>query len=521
MTYAHRSPIRIFALLITTLALAGCAARAQSLPDVFPAIPEVRSERHVARLALRVVGDYDTHGPQFQYGHAIGSAPTIRVHPGDTIDMTVKNDLPPSKMPPDTVNVHFHGLEVAPVAPGDDVMTTLARPGQTLHYLVRIPANAEPGLYWYHPHAHGETYWQVSYGMAGAIVVEGLQQHFPALANMKERVIVLRDVPTIGGVFGDPDDVTPAQVRAGNARVKSGGAPCRPESNLQPTLNREPRATIGIAPGERQFFRVVNASAARYFDLAVPGEALQIIALDGVAIDAYPGQRRVQTVPDVLVPPGGRAEFVVTGPARPSVLESKCFDSGRAGDADPGVVLADLKDPGFARSAITGAPTPSPGPGVAATPLDLATGASLPRNTMSQPLPAPAARRRIVLGESGGRFFINGKTFAMGAPPAIVARSGTVEEWIVINQTDEVHDFHIHQVHFLLAATDGRDPRVRHWLDTVNVPPRVRRSDGSYVPGSVRILVDFRDPIVRGTFVFHCHILDHEDKGMMAIIRVV
>ena len=109
----------------------------------------------------------------------------------------------------------------------------------------------------------------------------------------------------------------------------------------------------------------------------------------------------------------------------------------------------------------------------------------------------------------------------MGAPPAVVARSGTVEQWDVLNRTDEVHDFHIHQVHFLLVATGGRDPGDRRWFDTVNVPPRTRKPDGSYVPGSVRILVDFRDPVVRGTFVFHCHILDHEDHGMMATIRVI
>ena len=111
--------------------------------------------------------------------------------------------------------------------------------------------------------------------------------------------------------------------------------------------------------------------------------------------------------------------------------------------------------------------------------------------------------------------------FMMGRAPMFVARSGTVEEWNVYNKTDEVHAFHIHQVHFLLLANDGRDPGYRRWLDTVNVPPRSRKPDGTYTPGSVRILVDFRDPIVRGTLVFHCHILDHEDHGMMATIRVI
>jgi FtsP/CotA-like multicopper oxidase with cupredoxin domain len=153
--------------------------------------------------------------------------------------------------------------------------------------------------------------------------------------------------------------------------------------------------------------------------------------------------------------------------------------------------------------------------------VDLTVGQALPDNTMSHPAPAPAAHRRVVLSEDGTNFLINGMAFMMGGPPMFVARSGTVEEWDIDNKTDEVHAFHVHQVHFLLLATDGRDPGYRRWLDTVNVPPRTRRPDGTYAPGSVRILVDFRDPIARGTFVFHCHILDHEDHGMMATIRVI
>jgi len=513
--------MRLLTLLALSLCLSGCAARAQTLPDVFPAIPEIRAVNHVAKVVLHVVGDYDTHGPQFMYGLAVGQVPTIRVEPGDTIAMTVYNDLPKSTMSPDTVNVHFHGLEVSPNAPGDEVLMTLARPGQVLHYRVHIPLTQEPGLYWYHPHAMPETYWQVSYGMSGVIVVEGMQRHFPALAAMKERIIVLRDVPTIGGMFDDLDDVTPAQLhrRANGAKIT--GPACRPETNLQPTFNREGRAVVGIAPGERQFFRVVNASAARYFDVAVPGENLQLVAMDGIALDAYPGQRSSQVVPDIVLPPAGRAEFIVTGQARPSLFVSKCFDAGPGGDADPAVVLADLRDPGYAQAAITGAPTPSPGPDVTYAPIELSAGQALPDNTMSQAAPAPAAQRRVVLSEVGTKFLINGMAFMMGRAPMFVARSGTVEEWNVYNKTDEVHAFHIHQVHFLLLANDGRDPGYRRWLDTVNVPPRSRKPDGTYMPGSVRILVDFRDPIVRGTLVFHCHILDHEDHGMMATIRVI
>jgi FtsP/CotA-like multicopper oxidase with cupredoxin domain len=108
----------------------------------------------------------------------------------------------------------------------------------------------------------------------------------------------------------------------------------------------------------------------------------------------------------------------------------------------------------------------------------------------------------------------------MGGPPAIVARSGTVERWTFVNDTDEVHDFHIHQVHFVAESIDGVALRNRMWADTVNVPARRHLRGGRTAPGRVVLAIDFRDPVVRGTFVYHCHILDHGDQGMMALIRV-
>jgi FtsP/CotA-like multicopper oxidase with cupredoxin domain len=109
----------------------------------------------------------------------------------------------------------------------------------------------------------------------------------------------------------------------------------------------------------------------------------------------------------------------------------------------------------------------------------------------------------------------------MGAPPAIVARSGTLEEWTIRNDTDEVHDFHIHQVHFVVEALNGEQIHPRTWRDTVLVPAQRRQGTRSSLPGTARILVDFRNPAIRGTFVFHCHMLDHEDGGMMATIKVI
>ncbi|HEX3549639.1 MAG TPA: multicopper oxidase domain-containing protein [Candidatus Elarobacter sp.] len=496
--------------------LVGCAHATAAVsstvpaPDVFPAIPEVRAQHGVARVELHVVLDPVSGYPAFSWNARLGVVPTIRVRPGDAIDMIVHNDMRPFAGRPDDVNVHFHGLTVSPNAPADDSMK-LARPGQTLHYRVAIPRDHEPGLYWYHPHAHGETYYEVTNGMSGAIVVEGIERHLPALAAMRERIVVLRDVPTGAGFVDNDMPVTGMagmNMTAVIPRSRPGPA-CRAENGLQPTLNRQPDAHIGIRPGERQFFRVVNASAARYYDLSVDGAALQLVGVDGVPLDAYPGTAAVRMVRHVLVPPAGRAEFVVTAPAHATVLRSSCVDTGPQGDANPAIVLAHLVDPSNGA-----APAPP-------ADAELRVGAPLPPNVLSRPAPAPAARRTIRFTEDARGFYINGKAFDMNGPPAIVARSGTVEEWTVENATDESHDFHIHQVHFYAVALNGQPAGTREWRDTIDVPRQRHDGSGRTSPGRVRLIMDFRDPVVRGTFMYHCHILDHEDRGMMAKIRVI
>jgi FtsP/CotA-like multicopper oxidase with cupredoxin domain len=208
-------------------------------------------------------------------------------------------------------------------------------------------------------------------------------------------------------------------------------------------------------------------------------------------------------MPHVVVPPGGRAEFVVTGLKLPTLLRTRCYESGAGGDRDPQAVLAAISsqdsDAGGA------APNDAPEP---------------PEKAASIAAPPARLRRTIVLTEDADGFYIDGRAFRMNAPAAVVVRAGTVEEWTLRNKTDEVHDIHIHQVHFLVESIGGKSVYPRLWRDTVLVPVQTR--DGvKTTPGIARILVDFRNPAIRGTFVFHCHMLDHEDGGMMAKIKAI
>ena len=114
----------------------------------------------------------------------------------------------------------------------------------------------------------------------------------------------------------------------------------------------------------------------------------------------------------------------------------------------------------------------------------------------------------VTFTENKKGFYINGKKYGPSDPPMTSVSIGAFYHWRVLNNTHEVHPFHIHQVHFLAYAENGRRLSRPEWLDTVNVP----------VEGSVDLIMDFTDPIIRGVSLFHCHLLSHEDKGMMAKI---
>ncbi|MBV8164571.1 MAG: multicopper oxidase domain-containing protein [Candidatus Eremiobacteraeota bacterium] len=235
------------------------------------------------------------------------------------------------------------------------------------------------------------------------------------------------------------------------------------------------------------------------------------MALDGVPLDMYPGSPPMLAVQHLVLPAAGRAEFVVFGPSQTTPLMTSCYFTGNGGDPDPEATLAWLRPTGAMQRETQAVLTPH----LRVNPLR--------RNLMSVALPPPAQRRTTVFSENaaGTQFFIDGKQFAPGEPPRFIIKSGTVEEWTVLNKTNEIHDFHIHQVHFIVEAINGVPvPPPYFWYDSFILPYQTKNSDGTTTPGSLKLLLDFRDPVIKGKFVYHCHLLDHEDKGMMATIAV-
>jgi suppressor of ftsI len=475
-------------LLVTGFASLGLNG---TLKALLPSPPELFAKNHMLSLTLHAAIAPDGKNSFYFNGQPV--APTLRLSPGDQLRITYVNDLPVKPQKTclagpcvDMTNLHFHGLTVSPDAPQDDVLDMMAMPGQSLQYTVQIPSDHPPGLYWYHTHPHGESYRQALDGMSGALVIEGIESYFPVLVGLPEQILVVRG----RSVAQDPqsDDL---KRRVELNSYLCGGKPDTPNEVM--TVNGAVRPRIAIAPGERQFWRLVNASADRYLDLQLEGQTFEIVAMDGTPIALHDPDQPTRTVDHVLLPPAGRLEAIVTGPEAdtPRHLVSRCVDTGPDGDPNPEMVLADIVPRAAAKS----------------TPTVLNSSGKPSFKTLDLAAEAKAPPRFIVtLTEDKKGFYINEEKFAPDAAPLVRVKVGTYQHWRIVNATGELHPMHIHQVHFLAYAENDKPIAHPLWLDTVNVP----------YGGNVDVIMDFTNPVIKGMSVFHCHLLNHEDKGMMA-----
>ena len=496
--------------------------------------PDLFSEDGVLRVNLTYLTRVDQSGNTlFCFVTDDGTqSPTLHVRPGDLLSITFKNGLTAGASPhgahampamtvagspsdacgamvmtSTSVNIHYHGTNTAPVCHQDEVIKTLVNAGQTFQYNLQFPSDEPPGLYWYHPHVHGIAEAAVQGGASGAIIVEGIENVNPAVVGLRERVMVIRDNP----VPGNPPP---------------GGAVPSWDISVNYIPIPYPAFTPAVIPmrrGEKQFWRVVNATADTILDLQVQYDGapqpLQVIGLDGVPVGSQDGTGRGKsfTATDVLLAPAARAEFIVTAPG-PSVKNATFLtlniDTGPIGDNDPqrpiGVITASHDHAAPRRvPAVSGPPNRQRFAGLADE--------------------RPTATRKLYFSEvlsdpnnplSPTNFFItvDGATptlFSPTNPPAIVTTQGSVEDWTIENRAQENHEFHMHQIHFLVLEQNGVPVTNGQYLDMINLPYWT----GTGPFPSVKVRMDFRGPDI-GDFVYHCHILGHEDNGMMAIIRV-
>jgi len=521
---------------------------------------DLRSQNGVLEAELTLRNSQDADGVmRYCYVADDGTiSPTLRVNPGDEVILKLRNDL---KMPysasanhsamstgcgggttmmmESTTNLHFHGLSIPPVCHQDETVKTLIGPSaMPFEYRFRMPADAAPGLYWYHPHPHGQSEAQVLGGASGALIVEGIERVNKLIVGLPERVFVFRDQQMPQPKAGTPID------------------PARPGKDLSVNFVAVPypdytQAIIEMKPHERQLWRVLNASADTYLDLRLlfngAAQFMGIIALDGMPIGFEDGRPRNKVLwqSHVALPPAGRAEFVVNGP--PEGVDARLMthaittgtvtnspppappqaSQGSATNVAPESALDDDNTPPrpIARIVVSAkAVDYSSIPSEAGMPL---TGPERPPLSTLKPV----RERKLYFSEelenpkdpnSPTKFYITeeGKTPAQFNPtdaPNIVVHQGDVEDWIIENRSQETHAFHAHQIHFMVAGRLGipvDEPFLRY---TINVP----FWDG-FTPQypSIKLRMDFRDPNIAGTSPYHCHVLQHEDGGMMGTIEV-
>ncbi|MCY0905748.1 multicopper oxidase family protein [Arthrobacter sp. H14-L1] len=408
--------------------------------------------------------------------------PTLILQPGDRVNVTLENGLG------DPTNLHVHGLHVSPQGNSDNVLVSVD-PGESFDYEYRLPVNHPPGVYWYHPHRHGSVADQVFGGLYGAIIVQDPRP----VPVTRERVLVISDISLTGG---------------GSTATVSAMEKVMGREGALVLVNGQLNAAMAARPGERERWRIINACASRYLKLRLDGQHLQLLGLDSGRFQSP------KDVEEVLLAPGNRADLLVTTAAGTAILQTLPVDRGGMGSMMGGNNGSGQSRPGrdgntLATLAVAGAPAAAPGP-VPAQPA--------PRDLRAA---AVTAHRELVFamgmgmnsgGMGGGMgsgmmsFTINGRPFDPARVDTTVP-AGAIEEWTLRNTSPMDHPVHLHVWPMQVIEQAGQPVDSPVWQDVVNVPAR----------SSVRVRIAFDD--FTGKTVYHCHILDHEDSGMMGLIE--
>ncbi len=443
--------------------VAGCGGGGGGSSETFESPSEVSSSGGQLTMDLTIsqqenkVGDLHFTSTVYNGDYA---APLLRVRPGDSIHLRLRNlaQHQPS-------NVHYHGLEVSPKPPGDTIFVQV-EPENCYDYTIKIPSDQSTGLYWYHSHMMGLAETQVFNGLSGGLLVEGITEKLPFLDGIKNRVMILKDVQaSADGRVTTPDYSKPT---------------------LR-TINGVVRPSMAIRPGETQLWRVGNMGANLLYQLAIDGHEIVEISRDG-NIHTKPVRHRA-----TILPPGARTEFLITGGAPGTyTFRTLAVNTGPDGDPTPEDILGSLVVSGSQDTPVK-------------VPETLAQVPDLRSKALTR-------TRRIVFSENNdaGQFFINGKMYSPSRDDVVV-NLGSTEKWDLVNNSAEVHTFHIHQIDFQVVGRNGRPVDFTGYQDTVDINPGE----------NVQIIIPFTRPSQVGRFVFHCHILEHEDGGMMQNIVVV
>lgn len=495
------------------VAAAQFAALSQGTPESLPQPKAIKSldgeltvdlEAKPATVDMRAQQQVTT----FTY-NGIVPGETWDTQPGDTMHIRLINNLPAA---PETAhhhdltrphmwtdtNLHTHGLHVSPLDNSDNVFLNIT-PGESFDYKIVIPEDHTGGHFWYHPHKHGGVAHQVRGGMGGSIIVRGEIDDVPEIALAREQVMVLQAIE-LSSDFTLLDPIP----------FPSADQAFYPRDQILYPVNGVMNPVVKMYPGEVQRWRLLNAAEGKYMSLHLEEHELHVIAWDGLTL-AEPEAHR-----DVLMASGNRSEVLVK--------------AGQPGTYELILTPGSSQHPG-----IPGMPHEHPDPENTESHelnprsiMTLVVEGDGPEMDLPASLPAydppirEISRRRTVLytveREPPSQFLnfgINGAPFDPDRDPYQMIL-GTTEEWEVLNAVDpkllhHAHGLHIHVNPFRVTHVNGEELTRPIWRDTFAL---------SGENGDSFVMQMNIDDFV-GTFVHHCHILTHEDLGMMEAIEVV
>lgn len=395
--------------------------------------------------------------------------PKLEVKPGDTIKINFQNQLT------QPTNLHYHGLHIPPTGTADNVFISVSS-GEQFSYEFTLAENHPSGTFWYHPHHHGQVAEQVFKGLVGLLIVRGELDEIPEVKAASEQFLVIKDFTA------NPNpNLLPGAIMLGR------------EGELV-TVNGQIKPDFSIPAQGLVRLHLLNASSSRFYRLSLAEHPFYLIATDGGAI-SEPVELK-----ELLLAPGERVQVLIKGDRPPSqyTLSSLPYDRGTVGMmGHMGLSSSSSQTEAITTFKYTEAVTPIP----------------LPKTLIPiKPLPETQTLRQFVLNHGmtpgmGMVFLINNQAFDHQRID-IQAPLNQIEDWEIINQGAMDHPFHIHVNSFQVISRNQIPEPLVAWKDVVNV----RRGE------TVRLRMQYQDFV--GKTVYHCHILDHEDRGMMGMLEI-
>ena len=456
------------------------------------------------------------------------TGPTLKVNRGDTLRITLLNDLMDlgnlgitsvvdgstvTEMP---LNNHVHGLHISPNYSSDNVLLTMPA-GKGFVYEYKIGDTQPDGLYWIHPHNHIYSTQEVYRGLSSMLIIGSSDSNISQLSTLPERAMSLQYQ-----ALNNPG--TSAQSLKDFTRVGGAG------TGQQLSINGKINSTITVNPGQTEVWTIANMTAQIEANFTLKNSTtgsnlpLIIVAQDGVA---YSTPVTIAPGTPITLGTGGRLSFLVTAPSAGQNVQLNFNNNGKGDTFNVNMKSA-------------GTPVPS-----LPTPTTLTTTGYNPFVDLSIVPAAEIAENRTVTfsidpttGGTAAKFEVNGELFPN--PEIFLQRLNTVEEWTLINNSEVPHPFHYHvndvQVMSIYIPANSRNhagqfdvTSPQQWYqDVINVPsaevdannvPVVDANGNVTNPGRVVIRMKMLD--FTGAFVYHCHILPHEDRGMMGLNTII